>query len=275
MRQRTLRNLGCHCDRPQADWPLLAAGPPAVEPEAQRSAAQWLARGAQASPPTGPAADVQRVAGDSLRLVRPRSVGGEQLGLGALDPVGLPNWWARLGGTGALRAAAAGVLVGRRAQPASERETHRWPRHRSGLGEWLGVACETVGALQLHRASDALGKHREAIETHLCDRALGLFDLQPTATLYDLTHTDFAGAASEQPQAQRGHSQEKRSADPWLTLGLLLDASGFVRRSQACAGNVRAHRTLAGRLEVPAGALVVVDCGGAPEAALTWLRENP
>ncbi len=168
---------GRHCDRPQADWPLLGirstaglsrqaplpaaalARPPS---SLQPSAAQWLARGAQASPPTGPAADVQRVAGDSLRLARPRSVGVEQLGLGALDPVGLPDWWA---------------------QPASERETQRWLRPRSGLGEWLGVACETVGALQLHRASEALGNHREALETHLCDRALGLFDRQPTVLI--------------------------------------------------------------------------------------------
>ncbi len=168
--------------------------------------------------------------------------------------------------------AATGVLVGRRAHPASERETPRWLRPRSGLGELLRVDCETVGAMQLHRASDALVQHREAIETHLFDRALGRFDRQPTATLYDLTHTDFAGAASEQPQAQRGHSQEKRSDCPWLTLGLLLEASGCVRRSQACAGNVRAHRTLAGRLETleaPAGALVVVDRGIATEAALT------
>ncbi len=77
-----------------------------------------------------------------------------------------------LGSNGALRAAAAGALVGRLAQPASERATHRWLQARSGLGELLGVDFETVSAMQLYRASDALVKHREAVEAHLFDRAL-------------------------------------------------------------------------------------------------------
>ena len=214
---------------------------------------------------------------DSLRLLRPRSVGVEQLGLWALEQLGLPALLADLGVNGALRAAAAGVIVGRLAHPASERATHRWLQERSGLGELLGVDFETVGAMQLYRASDALVKHRETIETHLFDRAMGLFDLQPTVTLYDLTNTYFEGEASEQPQAQRGHSKEKRSDCPLLTLGLMLDASGFVRRSKVFAGNVREQRTLAGMLEAleaPAGALVVMDRGVATEACVQWLRDH-
>ena len=292
VRQRTLLNLGRHFDIAQADWPLLCTRitdvlngqpplmtdcPPAVEEEAQRIAAQLLARGAQTGTPTGSAADIQRVDVDSLRLARPRSVGVEQLGLWALEQVGLPDLLTRLGVNGALRTAAASVIVGRLAHPASERETHRWLQHQSALGELLGVDFETVGAMQLYRASDQLVKHREAIETHLFDRALGLLDLQPTVTLYDLTNTYFEGEASEQPQAKRGHSKQKRSDCPLLTLGLMLDASGFVRRSKVFAGNVREHRTLAGMLDAldaPAGALVVVDRGVATEAAISWLREH-
>ena len=248
VRQRTLLNLGHHFDIAQADWPLLctritdvlngqaplmADWPPAVEEEAQRIAAQ---------------------------LLGPRRA-GEQLGR-ALDQVGLPDLLARLGVNGALRTAAAGVIVGRMAHPASERETQRWLQQRSGLGELLGVDFGTVGAMQLYLASDQLVKHRDALEAHLFDRALELFDLQPTVTLYDLTNTYFEGEASEQPQAKRGHSKERRSECPLLTLGLMLDASGFVRRSKVFAGNVREQRTLAGMLDAldaPAGALVVVD----------------
>ena len=47
---------------------------------------------------------------------------------------------------------------------------------------------ETMGAMQLYRASDALMKHREAIESHLFGEAMGLFGLEPTITLYDLTN---------------------------------------------------------------------------------------
>ena len=57
----------------------------------------------------------------------------------------------------------------------------------------------------------------------------------------------------------------------------MLDASGFVRRSQLFAGNIREHWTLAGMLEAlraPAGALVVMDRGVATDACITWLREH-
>ena len=255
----------------------MADCPPAVEHEAQRIAAQLVARGAPGDATAAGPADVQRVGCRLATPGPPRSVGVEQVGLWALEQLGLPALLADLGVNGALRAAAAGALVGRLAQPASERATHRWLQARSGLGELLGVDFETVSAMQLYRASDALVKHREAVEAHLFDRALGLFDLQPTVTLYDLTNTYFEGEASEQPQAQRGHSKEKRSDCPLLTLGLMLDASGFVRRSQLFAGNVREHRTLAGMLEAlraPAGALVVMDRGVATDACITWLREH-
>ena len=292
VRQRTLLNLGRHFDIPRAQWPqlcariedlltgqapLVADGPRAVEHEAQRIAAHLVARGAPVSGAAAGAADIQTLDVDSLRLVRPRSVGVEQVGLWALEQLGLPALLADLGVNGALRAAAAGVIVGRLAQPASERATHRWLAERSGLGELLGVDFETVGAMQLYRASDALVKHREAIEAHLFDRAMGLFDIRPTVTLYDLTNTYFEGEAGEQPQAQRGHSKEKRSDCPLLTLGLMLDASGFVRRSKVFAGNVREQRTLAGMLGAlgaPPGALVVMDRGVATEACIQWLRDH-
>ena len=72
VRQRTLLNLGRHFDIAQAHWPLLCARinealsgqaslvadcPPAVEQEAQRIAAQLLARGG-GGPVAGPT-DVQ------------------------------------------------------------------------------------------------------------------------------------------------------------------------------------------------------------------------
>jgi transposase len=290
VRQRTLLNLGRHFDIPNTEWPRLCARvedilngqapvlpdcPPDVEEEAQRIAAQLVARGAGG--PSNHPADVQPVDVSSLRLVRPRSVGVEQIGLWALEKLGLPALLADLGINGALRAAATGAIIGRLAQPASERATHRWLQQRSGLGELLGTDFETTSAMQLYRASDALVKHRQAIEERLFDRAMGLFDLQPTVTLYDLTNTYFEGEAGQQPQAQRGHSKEKRTDCPLLTLGLVLDASGFVRRSQVFAGNVREQQTLAGMLgalQAPQDALVVMDRGVATEACVTWLRDN-
>ena len=131
--------------------------------------------------------------------------------------------------------------------------------------------------MQLYRASDALMAHREAIEAHLFGTAMTLFELQPTVTLYDLTNTYFEGDAGSQEKAKRGHSKEKRSDCPLLTLGLMLDASGFVRRSQVFAGNVSEPHTLAEMLtalQAPKGALVVMDRGIATQDNITWLAEQ-
>jgi transposase len=118
-------------------------------------------------------------------------------------------------------------------------------------------------------------QHRTAIEDAVFSRVSTLFRLDTTVTLYDLTNTYFEGGAAINPQAQRGHSKEQRRDCPLVTLGLVLDGSGFVRRSQCFDGNVAEGTTLAGMLQslgAPPGALVVMDRGLAAEDNLTWLR---
>ena len=294
VRQRTLLNLGRHFDVAQSDWPVLCRridellagqwplppdGPPALESHAQRITALLLAgeRIGAASSPASPRHDFQPVDVDSLELIRPRSVGVEHAGLWAMDQLGLRTRLEALGIGASVRTAAIGSIIARMARPGSERATRRWLGERSALGELLGVDFETMGPMRLYRASDALMAHREAIEHHLFDRAMDLFDLHPTVTLYDLTNTYFEGEAGLQPNARRGHSKDKRTDCPLLTLGLVLDASGFVRRSQVFAGNVREHHTLAQMLDAlhaPRGALVVMDRGIATEDRVRWLREH-
>ena len=244
VRQRTLLNLGSDFDLPKAEWPelcrrideilngqapLIDDTPAAVEEEAQRIAAQLLARGRAGDAEA--MRDPVRVDVASLELTRPRSVGVEQVGLWAVERLGLMELLSTLGINTSLCTAAVASIVARLAYPASERATHAWLRERSALGELLGVDFETMGAMQLYRASDALVAHREAIEAHLFDRAMDLFDLTPTVTLYDLTNTYYEGDVADQPEARRGHSKEKRSDCKLLTLGLVLDGGGFVRRS--------------------------------------------
>ena len=291
VRQRTLLNLGAHFDLPPAQWPLLyqrlddlLAGqatlmdyPEEVDNHAQRIVAQLISRQAETSPDaddTSSTGDQQSVDVDSLQLVRPRTVGVEHVGLWAMEQVGLRALLAQLGLNSRQQAAAMGSIIGRLAAPGSERATHRWLRDTSALGDLLEVDFEKYSLMQLYRASDALMAHRKAIEEHLFDAAMTLFELQPTVTLYDLTNTYFEGDAGSQEKAKRGHSKEKRSDCPLLTLGLMLDASGFVRRSQVFAGNVSEPHTLAEMLtalQAPKGALVVMDRGIATQDRITWL----
>jgi len=191
-------------------------------------------------------------------------VGVEQLGLWALQQTGLMELLAGLGWTGPQRAAAMGLIIGRMAAPGSELATYRWLGESSALGELLEVDYESMSLMQLYRCSDRLMKHRDQIENHLFNQIADLLGLSCTVTLYDLTNTYFEGEAAGNPKARRGRSKEKRSDCPLLTMGLILDGSGFVRRSEVFSGNVSEGTTLASMLqglEAPTGALVVMDRG--------------
>jgi hypothetical protein len=149
------------------------------------------------------------------------------------------------------------------AAPGSELATWRWLREHSALGDLLGVDFEAMPPIRLYRTSDLLVRHRDKIEDALFSRIQDLFGLPVTVTLCDLTNTYFEGAAATNPKAARGRPKEKRADCPLVTLGLVLDASGFVRRSRMFAGNVAESTTLAEMLK-----------GLAPAANIAWLKAH-
>ena len=313
-RQMTLLNLGRHFAVDQDLWASLCARieqllshqvellpielPTTVEKAAQRIAAQLieqravvikppLADGGHSTPAkssiapvesvateTAPA-DLQTVDVDSLELTRPRTVGVEQLGLWAMQQLNFLDLLAQLGINGAQIAAIVGSIIGRMAGLGSELATHTWLRKQSALGELLEVDYESMPLMTMYRAADALWKHSTEIEQTLFTRITDLFGFSTTITLYDLTNTYFEGEVPHNTKARRGHSKEKRTDCPLVTLGLVLDGSGFVRRSQTFAGNVSEASTLETMLKdlgAPPDALVVMDAGIATEANIQWLR---
>jgi transposase len=289
VRQVALLNLGRHFDLSEELWPALCARlgqllgnqgdwvpadlPEAVETHAQLLAARFVAR----TPVEAGGVAYVEVDVASLELVQPRSVGVEHVGLHALGQLELEPLLVSLGVNAVTRAMILAQVIGRMASPGSELATWAWLSEVSALPELLNLSLPDVSIMRLYRAADVLMKHQTAIEDHLFGRVRDLFSLEATVTLYDLTNTYFEGRAAGIPNAKRGHSKEKRSDCPLLTLGLVLDASGFVRRSRVLAGNVVECRTLAGMLQdldAPAGALVVMDRGIATEANLVWLRER-
>ena len=292
VRQRTLLNLGRQFALTRDDWPLLCArieqilsGQGSLLPEstaiemlAQRYAARLVAGAFQAAPfPESPALEFQEVDVNSLELVRPRSVGVEHVGLAALSWLGIPKLLESVGLNAGQRACTLGSIIGRMACPGSELATWGWLRNRSALGELIDVDFEGISLMKLYRASDLLVRNRDTIEETLFRSIHNLFSLPATVTLYDLTNTYFEGEVSGNAKAKRGHSKEKRGDCPLVTLGLVLDGSGFIRRSQMFEGNVSEAYTLEGMLtglHAPEGAMVVMDRGIATEANIDWLIEH-
>lgn len=313
VRQKTVLNLGRSFSLPKEKWPelssrieeILSKQPSlftvskSIEALAQRYAAILIARRevepeevSQPKQPVqdSPAAtagkahtvsvappDFQRVDINSLELTQPRTVGVEHVGLDALNLLDFNAILEDAGLNRIQRISAIGSVIARMAEPGSERASWQWLLDSSALGELLGVDFESMSSMRLYRVSDLLIKNRDKIERALFSRVKTLFSLPVTVTLYDLTNTYFEGEMSDNSQASRGHSKEKRSDCPIITLGLMLDSSGFIRHSQMFAGNVSEPTTLESMLEgldAPAGALVIMDRGIATEANIAWLTDN-
>ena len=303
VKQRTLLNLGSQFDLKQAEWPVLAARieqllhgqgsllastlSETAETLAQRYAAQLLARqpeeaglARKAAPQTASGAGAARFAEidlATLEQVRPRTVGVEQVALGAVRQLGFEEKLAALGLNPRQIAAALGNVIGRMAAPLSELATHAWLQQTSALGELIGYDYEGMERQRLYRSADHLLKHRDALEAHLFGTAQTWFGLAETITLFDLTNPYFEGVAAGITKAKRGRSKEKRSDCPLVTLGLALDVSGFPKRSRLFEGNVSEASTLEtmlAQLGAVPGVTVVMDAGIATEANLVWLKQH-
>jgi transposase len=299
VRQHTVLNLGRNFEVPRLQWGPLAQRIEALlggqldliadgleaqwEAMAQQYAARIVSRrGTMVVEQDAPAqeCDYQRVDLSQVEVIRPRSVGAEHVALEAVRRLGLDRKLVELGFNRHQLGAAIGTIIGRMVQPGSELATHQWLQQRSGLGALLDYDFSALDLTRLYRVSDQLLAHRAALEAHLYQQERDLFSLAETITLYDLTNTFFEGTASGNPKAKHGHSKEKRSDCPLVTLALVLDASGFPKRSEVFEGNVSEPKTLKKMLEhlaLAPGAVaptVVLDAGIATEENLAWLTER-
>jgi transposase len=292
VRQRTLLNLGNAFSVPRERWAplverieqlrrgqgeLVGLGLSGEEEQlAQRYAAQLLDR-AQPAQPEALACDYVALDLDSLSLDRARSVGVEHAGLSMLRELGLDEALTELGFNRHQRAAAIGNIIARLCAPGSERASAGWLAKRSALGELIDYDYSAMSLNRLYHASDQLLKHKSVLQEHLFERERSLFSLTETITLYDLTNTFFEGQGKRNELARRGMSKEKRSDCPLVTLALVLDGSGFPRRSEIFEGNASEAKTLERMLtdlQPSAQATVVMDAGIATQANIDWLSER-
>ncbi len=294
VRQHTILNLGVDFHLPREQWPDLTrrigeilSGQQSiikVNRDIDKIAGQYASRiilqQQNVSDPSGD--DYREVNLDSIEMSRPRSVGCEHITLEALRFLNFDKILKDMGFNGPQTAAAIGTIVGRACVPGSELATHKWLQERSGLGELLDYDFEKLSLYGIYKVSDQLLRKKAAIEQHLYEQERNLFGLQETITLYDLTNTFFEGQCKTNELAAHGRSKEKRSDCPLVTLGLVLDSSGFPRRSHVYKGNVSEPLTLSemlcdlekGRPLNSIKPTVVMDAGIATEDNIAWLKEH-
>ncbi|MEW6041615.1 MAG: IS1634 family transposase [Elusimicrobiota bacterium] len=221
--------------------------------------------------------DYQEVDVNSLEMTNPKTIGVEYVGLETLNEIGLPEILAEEGFNSMQIASVMAAVIGRMAEPGSELSTLKWLKNKSALGELLDIDFEKFSIMNLYRASDLLVKNRESIENKLFNRINGMLWLPTTVTLYDLTNTYFEGDMDESEKAKRGHSKEKRTDCPIVTLALVLDGSGFVRRSKVFEGNIFEGNTFVGmisELGISKSSIIVMDRGIATEENIAWMKSN-
>jgi len=261
VRQHTLLNLGSNFSCPRESWPDLARRigeiisgqrqlfPPASDLE--NAAQRYAARIIQSKNRAGGIgdntsfSDYRNVDISTLEFMRPRSIGIEHLAYEALRQLQLDKKLQELGLNKHQLCTAIESVIGRMIEPGSELSTHYWLQHHTGLGELIGYDYESMKLTRMYQVSDILLKHKQELEQHLYERQRFIFQFEETITLYDLTNTYFEGSGKYNNLAARGHSKEKRTDCPLVTLGLVLDSSGFPIRSKVFAGNASEPQTLA------------------------------
>ncbi len=297
VRQRTIINLGTGFSLPREQWPelssriqqiicgeaLLFGLSQEIEGMAQNYAAQIIQAQGQTEKEEP---DHREVDIDSLEMIRPRSVGCEHVALEAFNFLKLGDHLKTLGFNGPQIAAATGTLIGRMCHPGSELATHYWLQNVSGLGELIDYDFNKLSLHRMYSSSDQLLKNKEAIEQYLYLQEKQLFGFQETITLYDLTNTYFEGQSKANKLGKFGHSKEKRSDCPLVTLALMLDSSGFPKSSQVFEGNVNEPQTLEEMIKglerkgrnlnifEQQKATIVMDAGIASDDDIEWLEDN-
>ena len=172
-------------------------------------------------------------------------------------------------------------IFNRLIEPCSENELVNWAQ-TTALDELLDIQTGTWGEDRFYRISDKLLGIKSSLETHLRNKESELFNLDRTILLYDLTNSYFEGSAENNELAKRSiASKEKRTDCPLMSVGVVLDAAGFVITHKVFAGNMNDCPTLLGAvsgLEKIAGCkskpVVVVDGGMASEKNLKALLEK-
>ena len=229
--------------------------------------------------------DIRPVDINSITHEDSRTFGGEWLSKQMLDGCGLSGFLSRTICNEDVEKWIAAQIISRMIHPSSELETSRWIGSESSLGEILSLQ-KTPDHRKLYEASRALYGEKEKVEDFLYEHFSTRYPDRMRLCLYDLTNFYFEGRKEGSALARFGRSKEKRSDAKLISLALLTDGQGFIRRSKLYGGNVSEPSTLReviSELELDSKKdmglfdtkpVAVMDAGIATEENLEFLRGN-
>ena len=229
--------------------------------------------------------DIQKVDVNSISNEDSRSFGGEWLSKQILDDCGLSGFLSQEINNDVIEKHIAIEVISRMIHPSSELETSRWLKSESSLCEVLTLH-KIPDHRKLYQAASTLYRHKDKVEDLLYQHFSSKYPDRMRLCLYDLTNFYFEGRKETSTLAQYGHSKEKRKDAKLVSLALLTDGQGFVRRSKIYRGNVSEPSTLQAVISELESAItqettlfssrpvVVMDAGIATEENLKTLRQK-
>jgi len=229
--------------------------------------------------------DIRKVDVNSIIHDDSRTFGGEWLSKQMLDSSGLSGFLSQNISNEVLEKRIETEIISRMIHPSSELETSRWIAGESSLCELLSLQ-KAPDHRQLYKAARVLYGQKEHVEDFLYQHFSSKHPDRMRLCLYDLTNFYFEGRKEQSTLAQFGRSKEKRSDAKLISLAMLTNGQGFIRRSKIYAGNISEPSTLeeviaaleadskknAGLFD--AKPVAVMDAGIATEENLKYLRSK-
>ena len=229
--------------------------------------------------------DIRKIDINSIIQEDCRSFGGEWLSKQMFDSCGLTKFLSNHINNEEEEKLIATEIISRMIHPASELETSRWIENESSLCEILSLR-KAPDHRKLYGAANTLYKHKEIVEDFLYQHFALKHPDRMRLCLYDLTNFYFEGRKEGSKLAQFGRSKEKRSDAKLISLALLTNGKGFIRRSKIYSGNISEPSTLTeiiSDLETDSKKdtdlfnskpVAVMDAGIATEDNLKYLRNH-
>jgi len=224
--------------------------------------------------------DVRQIDIKSHKITAPKSIGPEYLCHSIWNQLGLSKWLRGQGVSPDQIVLMEGLVLGRLIEPGSELACKEWLENRSGLFD-INPIKDELNLNKYYRTGDKLYQLKTELEKHLRQKEKTLFNLSDTIVLYDLTNTYLEGTSKQNPKAKKGRSKQKKSGNPLVTLGLVVDEKGFSKYSKSFDGNVSESSTLEEMInhlddDYKSGIYkktVVLDAGIATAKTTQWLKD--
>jgi transposase len=300
-RQRTVMQLGV-LTLPKELWPLLIAElekrisgqieltlpgvklPLKVKNAADRAMERFTIRRAKRiEKRKSPDPDEVTINLGETATSKHRSLGAEFVCHSIWNELKMPKKLEALGFGARERSLAEAVVTGRLMDSGSELSTWEWMKNSSAIGDLTEESLDNIGLNSVYKIGDKLLSNKEDIEKHLFETEAKLHPGREMLYLFDITNFYFEGQALGNSLAQYGKSKEKRDDCPLVSLGLIIDSSGFPVISEVFPGNIGEPHTLSeilskmGYFEVYLPGMsppIVMDRGIATKDNIALLKEK-